>query len=116
MTKLITTREELGPDLHTALRKYCDSPQTTIAYNVIHLMIELDNDMWCDYLDSVWAVIEGKSSVIPQKVRIASKRWADKERKREWNNYIFYALGNCLKLFDSSDWYGYCALIMQDED
>jgi len=116
MSKLTTTREELGPDLHTALRKYCQSPQTTIAYNVIHLMIELDNDMWRDYLDFVWKHIDGKKSNIQHRVHVASVKWANEDRKREWNNYIFYTIGSAFKLFDSSDWYGYCTLVMRDEE
>jgi hypothetical protein len=47
----LVLKESFGEVLHTALRKACDSPPTTVAYNVIKLM---PNTIWHEWLDVVW--------------------------------------------------------------
>lgn len=58
MKKLIDTRETLAESLHTALRKLCDSTETSIAWNLIGSYTngqnQLGHDVWVQYLDFVW--------------------------------------------------------------
>ena len=48
---LAISRDDLGPYLHTALRKTCDSKPTSLLYNVIHLC---PDDDWSGFLDRLW--------------------------------------------------------------
>ena len=49
------TRDDLGPLLHTALRKLCDSKATSAMYNAIQIV---DGRVWGLYLDVIWTALE----------------------------------------------------------
>ena len=53
---------ELGTDIHTALRKYCDSPQTSAMYNMIHM--EAFSGAWGAYLKGVVAKLDSNASML----------------------------------------------------
>ena len=51
MSEQQLTWYDLGVDIHTALRKYCGSPQTSAMYNMIHM--EAFSSVWEAYLRNV---------------------------------------------------------------
>lgn len=56
-TKIIETKqgivkEDLGYLLHVALRKICDTPETTLAWNLLGL--NAMQPAWARYLEQVW--------------------------------------------------------------
>lgn len=55
-TRLIWPEDlyELGMNLHTALRKCCDSPETSLAYNVIHA----SDEEWTVFLRALYKWVE----------------------------------------------------------
>lgn len=106
---LTVDRENLGEALHTALRKYCDSDPTSIAWNVIHL---LKPKVWAEYLETVWKRLDGvkftDEAAITTAVREASiKDW------RIVGDYAGVSLQCAFKCFNASDWHAYAAMLYE---
>jgi hypothetical protein len=93
--------EDLGVNLHTGLRKACDSPATSIAWNIINLM---DAD-WMTYLEFVHEGIDVCENVC--------KHIKDKSLSfREYMGNPHLSILHCsFKLFDDDDWLGYCVYV-----
>ncbi len=115
--------------MHTALRKCCDSPITSAAYNLVHLVCGMDfgsdeQDPWRIYgrlvADSINGVYERKEKLlnpyIPCKLNIEKLEDAFHElqvrlRKNDARlpdnaREALYALTGVFKCFDTEDWQG----------
>ena len=105
MPRLIA-KSEWGSALHTALRKCCDSTPSTIAYNAIR---ELETS-WELYLRYI---TENAADGEWQNVKTASLDWdAHACPAQEINMAII--LSCAFKLFDDSDWRGYCEYLREE--
>lgn len=106
--KFITaTREDLGECLHTALRKYCDSTPTSIAWNAIYL---LKPETWAEYLDIVWKRLENPA--IQNENHVATLLW--RASVQDWSIMADNAgviLSCAFRLFKKADWQGYASLL-----
>ena len=61
--RLLATRESLSECVHTALRKLCDSKQSSLLWNIIALKCndfnrEREGDVWTNYLDNLWKLLK----------------------------------------------------------
>ena len=62
MSEQQLTWYDLGVDIHTALRKYCDSPQASAMYNIIHM--EAFGGAWEAYLKGVVAKLDDSVAML----------------------------------------------------
>ncbi len=85
---------ELGTDIHTALRKYCDSPQTSAMYNIIHM--EAFGGAWEAYLKGVVAKLDDSVSMLD-----ALRQSVD---ELPYNVPETTAMRCVFRCFDSRDW------------
>ena len=109
-------RDELSECLHAALRKFCDSSATTIAWNVINLMKEPD---WNSYLDWVYLKMPSEAhnqADLAGALKTISLSWSDIKQTSWVGNYQVRILQSSFKLFSSKDWMGYAALLEGDDE
>ncbi len=96
--KLNIDRDVLGECLHTALRKLCDSPATSAAWNLIYLA----DDAWKHYLDLAAKNLKGMT---------ADDAWHGLRKaaeEMEYHGKHGYAALYCIfKCFDENDWEGF---------
>ena len=95
-------RYELGEYLHTSMRKYCDSPITSLAY----CLIKMPNfgEAWGFYLNLIWKSFDSdfKPSVLQEAAMKIPPASAENS-----------ALRSCFKLFNPLDW-EMMAVMLQD--
>lgn len=102
--KDLSAREDLGVNLHTALRKCCDSIPTSIAYNLISL--DEFTSAWEHYLQLV--VAKGRPVTVAKlKKSAADLEWGDARRN---------ALHCAFDLFSDDDWAGFVEFERQEEE
>lgn len=95
--------EDLGVLLHTALRKCCDSPPTSLAYNLISM--EAFSAWWTTYL----AMVQTKGApVTVDKLKAAVK-------ELDWGDAARNALHIAFDLFSDDDWAGFIAFAEEEE-
>ena len=94
MNEQALTWYDLGVDIHTALRKYCDSPQTSAMYNLIHM--EAFGSAWRFYLEKAVAKIDENLSYLD-----ALKAAVD---ELPYNLPETTAMRCVFRCFDSRDW------------
>lgn len=88
---------DLGINLHTALRKCCDSEPTSLVYNLIS--IEAFDEAWLQYLGEVIAL--GEPVTVPKlKAAVKALEWGNAERN---------VLKLSLQAFSDDDWAGFIA-------
>src|SRR3990172_8844305 len=100
---------EVGMAMHTALRKACDSPPTTLAWNAIYLM----EHAWAGYARLVADALVG-SKKTPIEATRAALQWLDSLKLRErpgveWlekenAGHERWTLAGILQTFDGDDW------------
>ena len=112
----LLSRDDLDYYLHVALRKCCDSPQTSIAWNIIDLMTDDENTgkYWSEYLDSVY---EGLVKIFKlsneKKIKITylNIKQIVSERSLYWRSSEINRQSNILmcsfRLFTDGDWSAY---------
>ena len=104
--------EEMGGNLHTALRKCCESSPTSAAWNIIHV---LDQKTWRSFL----AAMVGSKTGADLKDRFET--WADKtawtieaalskEEKHEARS-ISVTFRCILHCFTDDDWNGFAGFL-----
>ena len=102
-TKTAIAKSEWGMALHTALRKYCDSTPTTIAYNAVKEMQE----SWRRYLKHI-----EKAKPDAASIKKASLEWDAHDVPRHEVS-LAIILHCAFKLFDDNDWEGYVGYLTQ---
>lgn len=95
--KDLGAQEDLGANLHTALRKCCDSEPTSLAYNLISM--EAFTPAWLQYLNLV--IEQGAPYTIP-KLQQAAKDLG-------WGSAESNALRLVFGLLSDDDWAGFIA-------
>lgn len=132
--------ENVGELTHTALRKLCDSPATTLVYNAIH---SLPTPVWNFILDETKKVLKDAMKPIGQPYsrfqlgrfvksvwQLAIDRFERIEFEKTGKRYAFLDLGKeaeqklAMSMFDlgcklmsDEDWiFGVCAYLHEDED
>jgi|GEM_PF-6825577 hypothetical protein len=106
--------EDLGPCLHTALRKHCDSKATSIAWNLIN--ISEKGGWWTQWLEHLRkALIKDRKNIRVMKDFMLTIRNASINKSPDvgfdWLNFkgiekhSSIAMSCALDLFDSDDWY-----------
>lgn len=91
---------ELGAALHTALRKACDSPWTSVAYNAVDIMRE----SWTEYLA---AVADART---PEELKALSLKWGNEDDgpwKIKGERGIALIFWIALENFSPDDWRGF---------
>ena len=124
-----TTPEWDGSDvcvaIHTAMRKYCDTPITTAAYNLIHLICEAKlkakHSPWRLFGDSIAEHLNHNPEVDVANIAkraanslddlyfkhiAAPRRKEGKDAFPKGVRHWLYALQGTLRCFDESDWAG----------
>lgn len=113
--RVTATREDLGPLLHTALRKMCDSAATSLAWNLIDLIVDHENKAWHEYLNTVWAAIERDKPEEHWLLLLTVKR-ASVDELRYAGDRAKSALHCAFRLFNLEDWTGYISFIWEDDE
>lgn len=103
MKKLIE-RDQWGYALHTALRKCCDSHQTTIAYICVREM----HSSWSLYLKHL-----GQCDGTWETLKEMSLSW-DSHAVPKHESDFASILGLSFKLFSDNDWKAYGAYLLND--
>lgn len=113
-------QENLGPALHTALRKACDSNPTSAAWNCINM---LKAKPWKLYLKHVIAGFEDfENPGPPAKEYEIRKEWVDKLREvsLSWEPYregseamTLFCIFEC---FSKNDWHGFASWLPDCEE
>ncbi len=103
MNEQSLTWYDLGVDIHTALRKYCDSPQTSAMCNIIHM--DAFRDAWEAYLKSVISKLEGNLSMID-----ALQKSVEELPYRQPDTNVMRCVFRC---FDDDDWQGIVSFISE---
>lgn len=101
-------RDDLGPLIHTALRKCCDSSESSLVYNVIHLCIGTENNGWGSYLDLAWAELDNANRPLWECAKRAGAAL-------EYGNAERNALRLSMALMSQSDWEGAVAFLEPEE-
>lgn len=104
------SRADISNNLHTALRKYCDSSPTSIAWNLFHIVS--DNTLnW--FYEMVEQAVKGKVFDSPAALNRAIKEaiifdddWPGKPERA--------AIHTTLMLFDEDDWGAYTSILYQE--
>jgi excinuclease UvrABC ATPase subunit len=115
-------RNGIGPALHAALRKVCDSKATSAMYNAVEIV---DERVWSLYLDAVWNALE-KTEFDNQEMlgRLVHEAWKSvfdacdhddpiAQEKKRLRNYQFAAeaqinLLYCIgEMMSDEDWIGF---------
>lgn len=105
--------------LHTALRKCCDSPITSVAWNVIHMLGDSD---WADYGRAVVERLHGKTfatkrEVVAELVKITEEHGpANAPGIYRWIMQPSRAALKCtLDLFSADDWLGFASFLLPEK-
>ena len=117
MTKLTIPREELGEALRTALRKCCDSPQTTIAWQVVRLLTNNDDgdEVWGEFLDVVYDSLNHESIYpIRDRLKNVCQKWASTHPHK--GNALTIIFQKSLLIFSNSDWCGFATFIEENNN
>lgn len=99
-TKHGLERYELGEYIHSALRKICSSPPTTLAWYLISTYIHeprVLSHVWGTYLDKIWARLDEYTPDNVAELLIAAA--ADPEPTHE-----SMTLSLALRAFSRDDW------------
>ena len=105
---------ELGPCLHTALRKHCDSNPTSIAWNLIY--VSVDGGWWTKWLEHLSKALRKdrlKITTLRDFTQIISKASISEDLNIcfDWydfsgnERYVAIAMKCALQLFDRDDWF-----------
>ncbi len=109
--------EDMGCNLHTALRKCCDSPITSAAWNIVHVMPQ---EAWRSFL----AAMVGSKTGADLKIRFhawyegtaqdveSSLSKADRHNDRS----IAVTFRCILRVFDDDDWDGMAGFLEMDQE
>src|SRR6185503_15929988 len=107
-------RDDLSYLLHVALRKCCDSPQTSISWNIINLMVDTENKKWSNYLDAVYTEIKRVYDYFiekNEKMEFRNLKNAVERSSLAWKEYMGDYQSSILhcsfQLFTDEDWIGY---------
>ena len=98
---------QIGYDLSVALRKYCDSTPTTIAYKAVHLM----DDSWNVYCKFMKENLLKEESPTWEDIKEFSIAFEDSDEysaiKDDKENSYACILILSFRLFSDSDWQNY---------
>lgn len=133
MSEVKIDREDLGANLHTALRKLCDSTPTSLAWNLFYC---LPPEIWNAYLDCVFEGAEkATQSTLGEAVKQSSIGFRDwmsdpagdsrfsrketytvKATKKTQDTAGSWAqtLTCTFKLFDADDWQAYIGFLRRN--
>ena len=102
--KIKIDRDDLGECIHTALRKCCDSPATSAAWNVIYLT----DEGWGHYLDVAFQNLKGATEDNAwQRLRSAA------EAMDFMGNHGRSALYSIFRCFTEDDWKGFASFLCE---
>lgn len=128
------SREDLGPALHTALRKLGQEPETHYAWCGIGYIVAAENEVWSEYLDDIWREITKLLKDIPEdedgdmdddvaeKVTkaikevtmktLGSNSWRGyKIPLRRQSHYMYSVLSYAFSNFEEHDWEAYAGFV-----
>lgn len=105
----LVNKNEYGAALHTALRKCCDSTQTSIAYNLISEMVGQE---WGEYVSFLGKKGLGKPKTdedLAARVKelSLSEDWWSYNDRTPWKKILWLTF----KLFTDTDWSGYASFL-----
>ena len=94
-------KEELGEMLHTALRKFCDSTPTSVAWNLIAL--DACSAAWDEYVEIVWPKIRGTADkdLVWKQLKAAGGEWPG---VGDHGDHARAALRCTFRMFSDDDW------------
>jgi len=101
--KRLQPLEDLGWNLHAALRKCCDSDPTSLVYNLI--CMDAFSATWLNYLE---AVLAQDQPVTVEKLKNAAKSLA-------WGTAESNALRIAFRAFSDDDWAGFIYFAEREE-
>ena len=101
-------KEDLSFDLHTALRKCCDSDVTSLAWNLFHIISKKATKV---FYDAVWSAIQTKEPTNQAQV-ISAVRDAIMSIRYAGDCHLS-ALHCCFRMFSTDDWANYCQYLSE---
>lgn len=107
VTKRGVVHLEIGSEIHTCLRKYCDSKPTTMVY----LMVSMPafRDAWAAFLDRVWVEMDTSDSF-----PVLLRRAAIPESKNITLPEVIMRVA--FEMFKADDWERMAANLIEQEE